>query len=392
MRDPLQILPDEPLIRTDFSKGDAITKEEAMLLCFEVSKGGLGRVSPNPVVGCVIVDEQHRFLSSGFHFQYGKAHAEQDALSKLTEQEFIDATVYISLEPCAHFGQTPPCAETLARYKLKQVYFAIEDPNPKVNGKGLKILNDAGIACEKLDGYEDLAWAQNALFLLQQRLKKRLVIGLKAAMSLDAKIAYSGDQRVWISCERSRRLAHHLRLDYDSICIGAETLIADNPELTARNTPYGSKVPWRIVMDPRLRALEEVGIEHVKLLKTQPEKVIWLISADASDHSLVSKLKALGVVVCPIKETGLHRLNLRQCLSALEAYPIYSLLLEGGAGLYQDFIEQKLVDRLHIFLSPRHFYGSKGRSIFQGEVLVERDTFKSHPYICGDDVYLDILN
>lgn len=388
----LQTLPDEPLIRTDFAKGDPISQQEAMLLCFEVAKGGLGQVSPNPIVGCVIVDEDHLFLSSGFHAQYGQAHAEQNALAKLSEEELGKATVYVSLEPCAHHGQTPPCAETLARFKLKRVYFAIEDPNPKVSGKGMKILTAAGIPCERLVGYEDLAWTQNALFLLQQKLQKRLIVGLKAAMSLDAKIAYSGDQRVWISCERSRKLAHHLRLVYDSICIGADTLISDNPELTPRNASYGSKVPWRIVMDPKLRALETVGIENVKLLTTQPEKIIWFIGAEAENHPLTAKLKGKGVSVCPIKYTVSKRLDLSECLHALEAFKIYSLLLEGGAGLYQDFIEQKLVDRLHIFLSPKHFYGSKGRSIFQGEELIERDAFKSHPYICGDDVYIDILN
>jgi diaminohydroxyphosphoribosylaminopyrimidine deaminase/5-amino-6-(5-phosphoribosylamino)uracil reductase len=387
----MKTLPDAAFSQGPIKVGQSISPEEAMDYCFDIARHGVGKVSPNPLVGCVIVDAEHRFISAGYHGRYGEAHAEQEAMNSVDKSKLKNATVYVSLEPCAHHGHTPPCAVKLAELPLKEVIYAIADPNPKVNGKGAEILRLAGIKCRLLEGYEDKAWEQNAFFFMRQEKEKSLVVGLKVGMTLDAKIANPGDERRWITNSRSRQLSHYLRLVYDAICIGARTVVADNPSLNPRETSFGDRMPWRVVLDPTLVALKERPLEGLNLLRAEPEKVIWLTARENRDSKLVEKLSSLGVCVRFLEVDKSMQFSAVQIVDAVEDFPIYSMMIEGGSSLYHCFLESGLLDRLHVFMSVGKLYGTGGLPLYPGFSEINLEPRRLSSYEIDKDMFFDII-
>lgn len=343
--------------------GTKMDARSAMQVCFEVAKRGLGKVSPNPLVGCVVLDGENRLQSLGWHNKIGEAHAERMALKDLIgEVNLENSSLYVSLEPCSHHGRTPPCVDIVLESGIKKLFYAIKDPNPHVSGKGIQKLSDHGVHCEELPGFREWAWEQNGLFFARHMKSKNISVGMKAGMTLDGKIAMPGDQRKMITCERSLAWSHFLRLDYDAILIGRKTLELDNPSLTPRDTLYGDRIPFRVVLDGKGEGFEKLASTSIRLLNQNPEKVVWIL--DVAHKEQGEKIATTGAKVLYVASTE-GRLHPQAILDALVTLGIHSVLVEGGAEVYRSFLETDLVDRLQLVTAPK-VYGPDGVSFYQG--------------------------
>ncbi|RME36824.1 MAG: bifunctional diaminohydroxyphosphoribosylaminopyrimidine deaminase/5-amino-6-(5-phosphoribosylamino)uracil reductase RibD, partial [Planctomycetota bacterium] len=308
-----------------------------------LARRGLGRVEPNPPVGCVIV-RHGRIVAEGWHRRFGGPHAEIDALRRCPAQAARGATVYVSLEPCAHFGKTPPCADALIAAGAARVVAAMRDPHPHVAGKGFRRLRQAGIRVET-GVLRDEAAELLAPYLTRLHLARPYVIA-KWAQSLDGKLAAAGGDSKWISNERSRREVHRLRARVDVILVGAETLRRDDPLLTARDVPLRRRAA-RVVLDGRLR----VPL-RCRLVDTARDVSTWVFtSAGAARTPKADRLRAKGVNVAAMRSRN-GRLDLRAVLTELARREVTNLLVEGGADVLTGFLGERLVDEAWVFTAP----------------------------------------
>ncbi len=319
-----------------------------MRMALALGRRGLGRTSPNPPVGAVVV-RAGKVVGRGYHRAAGLPHGEIEALRDAGRLA-RGATVYVTLEPCAHHGRTPPCTEALVAAGVRRVVYGIRDPNPRVVGDGRLKLESAGI--EVLGGIEEAACAElNAAFCKRVSSGSPLVT-LKLAASLDGRIATrSGDSR-WITNERSRRFVHRLRNESDAVLVGAGTVRADDPELTCRLR--GGRNPVRILVDGRLRVPEDA-----MLIRTASTVATIVATSEAAPPAKLARLCRHGVEVWILPgEAG--RIELRELLRRLAARGISSVLVEGGATMASEFLAARLVDRLLLFYAPR-LIGGDGR-------------------------------
>lgn len=334
----------------------AAADERFMQLAIAEAKKGLGRTHPNPAVGAVIV-KRGEVIATGFHARAGTAHAEANALL-LAGPKARGATLYVTLEPCDHFGRTPPCTQAILEHGVARLVFGSNDPNPLVNGKGLRRLRKAGV--EVMGGVSKQACdALNEPFfkVMTQGLP---FVTLKAAMTLDGKIATAAGASKWITSEAARRRAHELRNRVDAIVVGAGTVIADDPQLTTRLP--GGRDPVRVVLDPELRTRPTAKVYTSGSAAT---KVVTTRSRDS--YRARAFLKA-GVQVVTVRE---HRgaLDLEATLKTLATEGILHLLVEGGARTTASFLRAGVVDELELFVAPKLF-GSEGLS-WAGPLAVE---------------------
>lgn len=304
-----------------------------------LAERGLGRVAPNPAVGCVIVSPDGRLLGRGWTGTGGRPHAETIALAQAGEGA-KGSTVYVTLEPCAHHGETPPCAEALVRAGPARVVIAVEDPDPRVNGRGIARLREAGIDV-KTGVLADEASRTNAGFFLRIRAQRPLVT-LKIAQSIDGKTAAASGEGKWITGEEARRAGHLLRARHDAILIGVETALADDPELTCRISGLEGHSPLRVVLDTRLRLAEQS-----KLAQTAREIPTLVYSAAASAPALA----ACGVEIVSVARDARGRPDLGAVLNDLAARGITRLLVEGGASVIASFLDRGYADRVEVFRS-----------------------------------------
>lgn len=330
-----------------------LTDEQAMQLAIDEAYKGAPFVSPNPLVGCVILDENNKFLASGYHHIYGGPHAEVDAFTKLSEHQLHNAQVFVTLEPCAHEGKTPSCAKALAKMPLKRVVFGLEDPNPLVAGQGADIIRNAGISCLEYEGdlkpdLEDVA----EVFLKNYR-EKKVFVALKVAQTSDGKIAKLNGDSKWITSEASREYVHELRARYDAILVGRNTIEVDDPLLNIRH-PKINKINYLVILDKNLK-LAQSGRTYKFQQVHAKEKII--IANDFDD--------------------------LEDLLKQLWQKGIRSVFIEGGAKTYNSFLEAGLVDRMYIFTAPVAF----GEGIDAPPKLqlknVKHKTFGSDQFITG---------
>lgn len=315
-----------------------------------LAKKGLGETYPNPAVGCVIV-KNGTIVGEGWHKRAGGHHAEVHAL-EMAGSEACGSDVYVTLEPCNHTGKTPPCSEALIRAGVRRVVAGMSDPNPEVNGGGLRALQQAGI--ETLCGVlEEKCRAINRPFL------KFMTTGLpyvtyKCAMTLDGKIAsVTGDSR-WISGEASRRIVHRMRADSNAIMVGVDTIIADNPLLTVRHIK--GRDPLRIIVDSTLRTPASVAVLSGKMAQGT---MIATTETNPKVHARYLKTGA-RLLVCGA-ENG--KVNLHDLWSKLGELGIHALLLEGGSHLAGEALRQGLIDQCVFFYAPK-VVGSDGFSPF----------------------------
>jgi diaminohydroxyphosphoribosylaminopyrimidine deaminase/5-amino-6-(5-phosphoribosylamino)uracil reductase len=335
--------------------GDFLSYDEKyMRLAMQLAGNAIGRTSPNPLVGAVIVKD-NRVVGCGWHRKAGTPHAEVHALNQAGELA-QGADVYVTLEPCAHYGKTPPCAKALVEAKVKNVYGGLLDVNPKVAGKGFKILEDAGIHVEY--GFlQDELRKQNEAFFKWIEHKKPFVV-LKAAMTLDGKIATATGQSKWITNETSRAYGYKLRDIYDGIMVGINTVIEDNPMLTARVD--GGKNPIRIVVDSSLKIDINANVVQDKSAKT------IVATTDKADKDKILKLQAQNVDVIVVDKDENDKVDIEKLLNILGQQNICSILVEGGATLSGSFVAKKLVDKVYFFIAPKIVGGKEAKTPVAG--------------------------
>lgn len=324
--------------------------ERYMRMALRLARKGTGRTSPNPMVGAVVVREGS-VVGRGYHSYAGGDHAEIVALER-AGRAARGSTLYLNLEPCSHYGRTPPCTESLVRAGVKRVVVGMIDPNPLVSGRGIERLRRAGILTA-VGACEQQCRELNEAFVKYINEKKPFVI-LKLAVSLDGKIAtVSGDSK-WITGTASREYVHRLRNECDAILIGSGTVLADDPMLTCRIK--GGRDPWRVVLDRRLRTPVEANLLHQK----QPEKTI-LVSAPGTSPRKRREFERLGAQVWCLPCRG-DTIPLNGILRRLGAMGLLKVMIEGGATTASRALREKVVDKLFCFYAPK-LIGGDGRTM-----------------------------
>lgn len=313
---------------------------------------GLGRVWPNPAVGCLLVRDG-RAVGRGWTQPGGRPHAEAEALARAGAAA-QGCTAYVCLEPCAHHGVTPPCAEALVAAGIARAVVAIGDPDPRVDGRGLAVLRGAGVTVETgICG--DEAAELNAGFISRIS-RRRPLVTLKLATTLDGRIATAAGESRWITGAPARARVHLMRAESDAVLIGAGTAAADDPELTVRLPGLDDRSPVRVVVDRQLR-LDPAG----KLVGTAGRHPVWLITRSGGDDRRKQRLVDRGVDVIEVGHDGAGLVDLAQALAALAGRGITRLLVEGGAKIAASLIGADLVDRLAWFRAPV-LIGGDGRA------------------------------
>ena len=314
-----------------------------MRTALALARRGLGRVWPNPAVGCVIVRDG-AVIGRGWTQPGGRPHAETEALAQAGAAA-RGATAYVSLEPCSHHAKTPPCAEALVAARVARVVGALEDPDPRVAGRGFAALEAAGIAVTR-GLLADEAAVLNAGFLMRISAGRPLVT-LKAASTLDGRIAsHSGASR-WITGEPARARAHLLRAQHDAVLVGSRTALADDPELTCRLAGMAARSPVRIVADGHLRLPLTSRLVH-----TARQTPTWILVLPTTDATRRQAFRDCGVELVEVGPDPDGNLDLAAALAALGARGLTRLLVEGGGRLAAALLRAGLVDRLAWFRAP----------------------------------------
>lgn len=324
-----------------------------MTRALSLALNGKRMTSPNPMVGCVIVKD-NRIIGEGWHKKYGNPHAEIEALNDAHSrgEDVRGSTVYVTLEPCSHYGKTPPCANRLVEEGVDEVVIAMRDPNPKVNGKGIKILTDAGIKVIELSEFEEQAKFLNRGFVFVHKYG-RPFITLKAALSLDGRMCLANGSSKWLTGIEARTEAHRLRADNDAVLIGVGTVLSDDPELTVRHVEGIN--PLRIILDSTLRtptSAKIIGDDGKCLILTtshaDPERTKALVESGA------------GIITFP---SDSEHVNLKSALKFLVDRGVLNLMVEGGPEILSAFLREKLADYMTLFISPRILGEGKGFSL-----------------------------
>jgi len=314
-------------------------EQRFMLEALELAFKGCGLVSPNPMVGAVLV-KQHRVVGRGYHRRFGSAHAEIEAI-RAAGRDALGATLYVTMEPCCFQGKTPACTDALVQAGIKRVVAAMIDPNPKVNGKGLRCLRNHGIKVE-VGLLEAEARRLNEAYITYLTEHRPFVI-LKVAQSLDGMMATDGGESQWITGERARAAGQFLRLMSDAVLVGVNTVLADNPRLTCRLNK--EKKLMRVVLDCNLRIKEQ------SRLFSEPGAVV--IFTASRQEQRIRKLERTGAEVIRVREEKRGILNWQDILNELYHRQITSVLIEGGATVVSSSLEAGIVDKAYFFLAPK---------------------------------------
>ena len=378
--------------------GQNISPVEAMQLAISEARRGTGRVSPNPLVGCVVVDQQHCFLASGYHAYCGGDHAEINALKKLTEVDLKDCTFYVTLEPCAHQGRTPSCAQTLSQRSVGRLVYGLQDPNPLVCGKGLEILKESGVEVFSWQELKECSLIQEQLKDLSEIFfcnveKKQAFIALKVATSLDGQIALKNGESRWITGEQSRQHSHLLRAGYDAVLVGRATIEVDNPQLNIRHPEFSQLENKVIVLDSQGKTLSK--LKKLEISRVRPLSSIYVVVEKGwSGYNEVGQSDE-GVFVIPISKTEDGDFDLQELSKVLLEVGVTSVFVEGGAVTLSSFLTQKVGHRLHLFMAPvllgaqGSVSWTKGLSISSMEERLSlRKTDQLH---LGEDIYMSFL-
>lgn len=346
------------MAKNDFTDTD----HKWMSLALEIAEWGAGYVSPNPMVGCVIVSKEGQKIGQGYHERYGQAHAEVNAVDSVKEKSSLEgATVYVTLEPCSHQGKTPPCSAMLKELPINRVVVAMKDPTAKVNGEGIKELREADITVD-VGLMEEKAEKLNEFFLHHQRYNRPFVT-LKIAQTLDGYIAAPDGNSEWISGEESRAKVHEWRSRYDAVMVGRNTALIDNPRLTVRHVE--GRQPKRIVIDGPLELPKELN-----LFSDQYEEKTIVVTHNSE------KLKAEGDPMLAMLQSDYFRgstvlvsekeghVDLDEMMKKLAEENITSILVEPGQNLAAALLRENLVDKIECFVAPKILGG--GTKSFMG--------------------------
>ncbi|MFH1176051.1 MAG: bifunctional diaminohydroxyphosphoribosylaminopyrimidine deaminase/5-amino-6-(5-phosphoribosylamino)uracil reductase RibD [Acidobacteriota bacterium] len=317
--------------------------EALMLRALGLAEAGRYGASPNPLVGAIVLDPRDAVVGEGAHQVCGGPHAEVIALAAAGPAA-RGGTLVVTLEPCAHFGRTPPCVDAIIAAGVARVVAGPRDPNPAVNGQGYAALRAAGI--EVTEGLQEEACERLNRRFFQTRRTGLPYVTLKMALSLDGKIAARGGISRWITCEESRRAGYALREEYDAILVGAGTLLADNPRLLRHLGLNPNPHLRRVVLDSTLRTPAGAA-----LLEQLAEDVVIVCREPASPERR-RELEAAGATVLEVGDDGRGRCDLRQTLRWLTAHEVTSVLVEGGGEVHWSFLRENLAQRVHAFIAP----------------------------------------
>lgn len=304
--------------------------EKYMRMCFALAKKGYGKVAPNPMVGCVVLDRDGNLISKGYHKKYGENHAERDALLKLKNNEAEGGTLYVNLEPCSHFGKTPPCVDLIIKHKLKRVVIGMKDVNPKVDG--ITKLKAAGIEVDCV--LEEEARFLNRMFIKTMTEKMPYVV-LKTASTMDGKIASKTGSSKWITSETARKEVYRMRKEFDCIMTSSNTVIADNPSMQHN---------FKCILDKDLRTSKDAKIYQ--------QGEIYIASKENT----------------PLKN---NQLDIEAVLKNLYSKGIYSVFVECGGTLAGSMLKDNLIDEVYQFIAPKILNDNNGLSCFNGADIKE---------------------
>ncbi|OPL14947.1 MAG: bifunctional diaminohydroxyphosphoribosylaminopyrimidine deaminase/5-amino-6-(5-phosphoribosylamino)uracil reductase [Firmicutes bacterium ML8_F2] len=334
-----------------------------MWMALDLARQGRGRTSPNPMVGAVIV-QGSEVVGSGYHQGAGGPHAEIIALKKAGEKA-EGATLYVNLEPCSHHGRTGPCTEAIIKAGISRVVAAMQDPNPLVSGRGFARLTEAGIKVKE-GVLEDKAFHLNEAFI------KYITTGfpfvsVKVAISLDGKIATAAGDSHWITGEKSRQFVHRLRDHSDAIVVGIETVLKDDPRLTARLEGGGGKDPLKVVVDSTARLPLDAQVINSS---TTAHTVLAVTERAPQEKCRALREKGVEVLMLPAKD---GRVDLTALIKNLAGRELVNVLVEGGGTLNYSLLDVSLVDKLFIFIAPLLIGGRESPTAFAGEGIKKID-------------------
>ena len=325
-----------------------------MKMALELAQKGMGFTAPNPMVGSVIV-KNGRIIGQGYHRKYGELHAEREALAACTEEP-EGASIYVTLEPCCHYGKQPPCVNAILEAGIRRVIIGSSDPNPLVAGKGIRILKDHGIEVTENILKEECDKLNEAFFYYIQNKKPYVV--MKYAMTMDGKIAaYTGESK-WVTGEAARIHVQEQRLKYTGIMVGVGTVLADDPMLTCRLE--NSRNPVRIICDSHLRT--PLTSKIVRTAETIPT----IIASSSKDQQKIKNYEELGCQVLYVPEKNGH-IDLNRLMELLGAAKIDSILLEGGGSLNWSALESGIVQKVQTYIAPKLFGGEEAKTPVEGK-------------------------
>ena len=332
-----------------------MTDQNYMLQAIQLAKQGEGWTNPNPMVGAVIV-KNGRIIGKGYHKKCGELHAERNAIASLTESA-EGATIYVTLEPCCHYGKTPPCTEAIIEQKIKRVVIGSRDPNPKVSGKGIKMLQEAGIEVIE-DFMREECDRLNPVFFHYITTKTPYVV-MKYAMTLDGKIATKTGASKWITGEAAREEVQHMRHRYMGIMAGIGTVIADDPMLNVR--VEGWKSPIRILCDSGLR----IPLDGQIVKSAGKYRTIVAYADSENTEAKRKRLHEMGVetICCPDEN---NQVDLKKLMKYLGEEGIDSILLEGGGTLNDSALRAGIVQEVQAFIAPKLFGGMNSKTPVEG--------------------------
>ncbi len=329
--------------------------EYYMNLALLESKKARINSSPNPDVGAIIV-KNNRIISKGYTQAFGGAHAEVDAINKVPDSLLRGSTMYVTLEPCSHYGKTPPCTDLIIRKKIKRVVIGMIDPNPVVCGNGISKLKQNGI--DVTYGVLENKIVDNLQWFIKYIKKKLPYVTLKSGISLDGKITDYKDNSQWITSESARKLSQKLREVNDAILVGINTVLKDNPSLTYRGTKKKNRF-IRIIMDSYLKIPPKA-----KVLKKVPDhKTIIITSERNYNNPKIKKFKDIDFIY--VEERNGY-LNLKETLKEIRKLNIGKIIIEGGAEINFSFLKDNLVDKINLFVAPKIIGGKESKSFVGG--------------------------
>lgn len=358
--------------------------EHYMQIALNLAQQARGRTSPNPMVGALVV-KNNKIIGQGYHAKAGTPHAEIHALNE-AGKEAAGATLYVTLEPCCHHGRTEPCTKAILNSGVERVVVAMVDPNPLVKGKGIRCLREGGLRVD-IGVLEKEACCLNETFIKYIITKMPFVL-LKTAMSLDGKIATRTGESKWITGSEARNYSHQLRSWYDAILVGVNTILKDNPALTARLSEKETKNPVRIVVDSQARTPLEAQV--VTSAKETPTLIAVTNTAPADK---ISRLEKMGVEVLPVNANSNGRVDLKALMLELGRREITSLLIEGGGEVHSSALKAGIADKIVWFIAPLIIggqgapgpVGGEGVASLKEAITLKQITMKKF----GQDIYVE---
>lgn len=326
-----------------------------MKIALKLSKKGIGYTEPNPIVGAVVVKDK-KIIATGYHQRYGGNHAEYSALHKTQE---TGATLYVTLEPCSHYGKTPPCTDLIIQKKVKRVVIAMRDPNPLVNGRGIHKLVEAGITVD-VGILSDLSSKTNRHYL--KFISRQLpYVTIKAGVSIDAKLTDKSGKSQWVTDEQMRTLSHSLRGEFSAVLVGKNTVIDDDPQLNLRENAWQGKKIYRVILDS-----QNTLNPDLRIFRDRQRFPLVLFSGKSAKNK---ERKAEHHFFIDEDEGGL---DLKKALKKLADLKISSLLIEGGGKTIDSFLNKQLYDEIFLFVGNKLIGGKESVELFSSGALLTR--------------------